>query len=85
MTIKEEELDIVKSLEETAANSYEDGYYEGWKKGIDELRDAMIPLLVFQDKKVIENKAERLKEQGCICVNEATSQHCPIHGMKEQG
>jgi len=33
------------------------------EEGIDEMRDAMLPLLVFQDKKVIEEQAERLKKE----------------------
>ena len=37
---------------------------EAREEGIDELRDVMLPLLVFQDKKVIEEQAERLKEKG---------------------
>ena len=36
---------------------------EGRKEGIDEIRDVMLPLLVFQDKKVIEEQAERLKKE----------------------
>jgi len=64
---REEELDIVKSLEETAANSYEDGYREGWKKGIDELIkwvkgwDEAGPKYVHVGD--IYKKAEQLKKQ----------------------
>ena len=36
---------------------------EAREEGIDEIRDVMLPLLVFQDKKVIEEQAERLKKE----------------------
>ena len=45
-----------RTLEEREAHNA--GYQKGREKGIDEMRDVMLPLLVFQDKKVIEEQAE---------------------------
>jgi len=56
------------------------GMHEPWWCGHSELNFGTI----LRDKGlVVTHWAKRPKEQECICVNNATSQHCPVHGVEE--
>ena len=70
--------DVLVALRTVAAEAREEG--------VDEMRDAVkVKPILHRTNDYLDRKAEWLKERGCICVNEATSKNCPVHGLKDQG